>query len=240
MDSPTERAQEFRREFAKDFFEIGPEPNVVWVRVSMKSDDLQPTRHSLVQRIKNLEDQESWQDFFNTYWRLIYTVAARSGLNDAEAQDVVQDTVLTVVKNIQGFRPGAQHGSFRGWLLQTTRWRIADQQRKRSRAPEPLHAPDETSRTSTAQRVPDPASDDLDAYWESNWERNLMNAALEKVKALADAEDYQLFERHVLQGETAMAVARKFGVAFSRVYLVKYRLSRLLKKEVAQLKKKYG
>jgi RNA polymerase sigma-70 factor (ECF subfamily) len=56
------------------------------------------TRWSLLSRLRNLDDQASWQDFFNTYWKLIYGVALKAGLNDAEAQDVVQETVLTVVR----------------------------------------------------------------------------------------------------------------------------------------------
>jgi RNA polymerase sigma factor (sigma-70 family) len=207
----------------------------------MKPDDLQRTRHTLVQRLKDLEDQESWQDFYNTYWRLIHTVAIRSGLSDSEAHDVVQETVLTVVKKIGDFQPGAEHGSFRSWLLHATRWRIADQLRKRARVPaQSMHGTDDTARTSTIERIPDPSSEDLEAHWESNWKQNLMDAAIENVKARVDAEDYQLFDRHVLKGETAISVARKLGTRLSRVYLVKYRVSRLLAKEVKRLEKKFG
>src|SRR5580658_10178103 len=52
-----------------------------------------PTRRSLLSRLKNWNDNESWKTFFDTYWRLIYNTAVRAGLNDAEAQDVVQDTI---------------------------------------------------------------------------------------------------------------------------------------------------
>jgi RNA polymerase sigma factor (sigma-70 family) len=207
----------------------------------MKPDDLQPTRHTLVQRLKDLEDQDSWQDFFNTYWRLIYTVAVRSGLTESEAHDVVQETVLTVVRKIGDFQPGAEHGSFRSWLLHATRWRIADQLRKRARVPtQSIHGSDDTARTSTIERVADPSGDDLATHWESHWRQNLMDAALETIKARVDAEDYQLFDQHVLKGETAISVARKLGARLSRVYLVKYRVSRMLTKEVRRLEKKFG
>src|SRR6266568_6792262 len=100
----------------------------------MVTEDLAPTRHSLLRRMKDWEDQASWQEFFNLYWKLIYGVAIKAGLNDAEAQDVVQETVLAVAKNLKGFEVGRDRGSFKSWLLQTTRWRIADQFRKRSPA----------------------------------------------------------------------------------------------------------
>ena len=51
-------------------------------------DDSLPTRKSLLTRLKDWDDQESWRDFYNTYWKLIYNVARKAGLTDAEAQDV--------------------------------------------------------------------------------------------------------------------------------------------------------
>ena len=50
-------------------------------------DSFLPTRHSLVERLKDLDDQASWQEFFDTYWRLIRSVALKAGLTEAEAQD---------------------------------------------------------------------------------------------------------------------------------------------------------
>ena len=58
-----------------------------------------PTRRSLLSRLKNREDQESWQDFFDTYWKLVYGVAIKAGLTDQEAQEVEPVTFgRTVVK----------------------------------------------------------------------------------------------------------------------------------------------
>src|SRR5882762_6651756 len=91
-----------------------------------------PTRRSLLNRLKNWDDQESWKDFFDTYWRLIYSVAVKAGLTQAEAQDVVQETVICVAKDIHKFRRDRALGSFKGWLRNITRWRIADQLRKRT------------------------------------------------------------------------------------------------------------
>src|SRR5437773_1397624 len=87
-------------------------------------DELIPTRQSLLSRLKDWNDQESWRDFFETYSWLIYKTAIRAGLTEAEAQDVVQETVLSVSKSMPGFEYDASKGSFKSWLLQLTRWRI--------------------------------------------------------------------------------------------------------------------
>src|SRR5215472_3086238 len=105
---------------------------------TISTEEFIPTRYTLLSRLQNWEDNESWKDFFDTYWRLIYSVARKSGLTEAEAQDVVQETVISVAKHIHKFRRDRKLGSFKGWLRNLTRWRIADQLRKRTRlAPAP-------------------------------------------------------------------------------------------------------
>src|SRR6188472_4115314 len=94
-------------------------------------DELIPTRATLIQRLKNWQDQSSWQDFFDTYWKLIYSVALKGCLTEAEAQDVVQETMLSVAKQMPSFKYDPSVGSFKSWLLTLTRWRIIDQFRKR-------------------------------------------------------------------------------------------------------------
>jgi len=60
------------------------------------------TRRSLVERLADWRDQKNWQEFFETYWKLIYSVAVKAGLTDSEAQDVVQETIITVAKRVEG------------------------------------------------------------------------------------------------------------------------------------------
>ncbi len=62
------------------------------------------TRHSLLNRLKDWGDQASWQDFLDTYWRLIYNVAVKAGLADTEAEEVVQETVIAVAKKNAEFK----------------------------------------------------------------------------------------------------------------------------------------
>src|SRR5207244_13043491 len=76
-------------------------------------DDSLPTRNSLLVRLRNMDDQESWREFFETYWRLIYGVSRPDGLADSDAQDVVQETDLTVVKTAPGFEYRPERCSFK-------------------------------------------------------------------------------------------------------------------------------
>src|SRR3989442_10370158 len=99
------------------------------------------TRWSLIGRLKDMDDQQSWQEFFDAYWKLIYSVALKAGLSDAEAQDVVQETVISVAKKMPEFNADPAAGSFKSWLLTLTRWRIVDQARKRQAQANPDGGP---------------------------------------------------------------------------------------------------
>jgi RNA polymerase sigma-70 factor (ECF subfamily) len=190
--------------------------------------------------MKHLDDQASWEEFFNRYWKLIYTFALKAGLTPAEAQDVVQETMATVARRIKDFEVGAHRGSFKTWLLQTTRWRIADQFRHRppSSANRLRSEQDQTPHTPTAERLPDPASLELNAVWDEQWRDNLRKLALANLKTQIDPIKYQMFDLHVLKGLPARVVARKLGVNLNKIYFAKYKVARLLKKKMKELEDK--
>jgi RNA polymerase sigma-70 factor (ECF subfamily) len=183
--------------------------------------------------------EESWREFFNTYWRLIYTTAVNAGLSDSEAQEVVQETVLTVARKIKIFRYDPVVGSFKGWLLTIVRWRIADQFRKRPREISPPHARRETgtSSTATVDRIADPAPADLDLIWEEEWQHTLFAAALTRVKRQANARQYQMFDLHAVKQWPVQKVAQTLGVSTGQVRLAKHRITVLMRREVARLER---
>ena len=203
----------------------------------MKTAGLLATRRSLVDRLANWDDRKRWQEFFDTYWKLIYSAARKSGLTDAEAQEVVQETVITVAKKIEKLRYDPAVGSFKGWLLNITRWRIADQFRKRGpvQARRP-HQPDDRQ-TATIERVPDSQALNLDALWEKEWQENLFDAAISRVKKKVDPKQFQIFDCYVRKEWPAQKVATQLRVNVGQVYLARHRVSALLKKEIKALEK---
>src|SRR5262249_38714823 len=156
--------------------------------VPRQADKLIPTRASLLGRLKNWQDQASWQEFFDTYWKLIYGVSRNAGLTDAEAQDVVQETMTSVAKHMRACKYDASIGSFKAWLLIKTRWCIIAQLRKRAPCIKNHSFPNEStaSGTRTVDKVADPAGERLDAIWEEEWKTNLLTAAIAKVKRNLD------------------------------------------------------
>jgi len=203
-----------------------------------RKDEFLPTRASLLTRLKDWQDNTSWQEFFDTYWKLIYGVARKAGLTDTEAQDVVQETMASVAKHMPTFKYDPTIGSFKAWLLIKTRWCITDQFRKRGRlaAHVPLSS-DTATGYDKLQNIPDPAGEVLDVLWEAEWKKNLLDAALAKVKRRADPEKFQIFDFYVTKEWPAEKVAKRFGVSIDHVYLAKHRIEKMIGEEVQRLER---
>jgi len=196
-----------------------------------------PTRRSLLERLRNWEDQEGWREFFNTYWKLIYGVAIKAGLSDEEAEDVVQETVLSVAKKMDEFRYDPAVCSFKGWLLHVTRLRILDQFRRRGRKPsQEVRSRRATGNTSTLGRVPDPCALQLEVIWDEEWEKNLVDTAVERVKLKIKPDHYQIFYLSVVKGLEAGRVASMLKIRTAQVYLVRHRVGGLVKREIEELR----
>lgn len=201
-----------------------------------------PTRESLLGRLKDWDDQRSWQDFNDTYKPLIYAVALKSGLSPAEADDAVQETLVAVASKIKEFKYDPALGSFKGWLLTLTRWRIADQYRKRQRHVQgranETSKTDETRKTDLLERVPDPASLEIpDRLWDAEWKSNLTARASECVREKVEPRTFQMFQLYVLKDWPVSRVAKTLGVSCTQVYVAKHRVSALLRKEIKRLER---
>jgi len=202
------------------------------------TEEFVPTRYTLLSRLRNWEDNDSWKDFFDTYWRLIYSVARKSGLTEVESQEVVQETIISVAKHIHKFRHDRKLGSFKGWLRNLTRWRIADQLRKRTRLTPDAKTP-EVNELELSELVPDQPDGNSDLRWEKEWQTNLLQAAIDRVKLRIPEEQYQIFDLQVLRQWPVSRITSTLQVSAARVYLAKFRVAALIKKEARVLQKEW-
>lgn len=200
-------------------------------------DEFIPTRATLINRLKDWQDQASWQDFFDTYWKLIYGLARKFGLNDEDAQDVVQETMMSVAQQMPNFKYDPKLGSFKSWLRTLIRWRIADHLRKRNPAATvPLDPDSDGSDTSfTLRELPDKNNQSIDQLYEQEWQKNLLDAAIDKVKRKIDPQKYQVFDFYVNKEWPPEKVASAFKISVDQVYLAKHRVTEMIKSEVKRL-----
>ena len=209
-----------------------PEQTMSWA-IDGESSPSSQTRASLLTRLRDLADDTSWRVFFDRYGKLIYNVARRSGLDDPEAQDVVQETVVGVARAMPEFYYDPAKGSFKSWLLRITRRRIADHLRALYRRPRMVELPVESEGEDGPEALrplPAAASDPLQDAWESEWERMVFDEAVAKVRAEVNPKHFQVFDYCVLKGLPASRVCDLLSLNSAQVYLAKHRVSQAVKR----------
>jgi len=203
-----------------------------------EAEAFQPTRQSLLSRLRDWQDQAGWREFFDTYWRLIYKVARDSGLADAEAQDVVQETFIYLSRRMPNFRYDRARGSFKSWLRVVTRSRIHVHVRKEKRHTDQVRGPSASlDAEPDAVEFADPAGDALDQVWQREWEENLLEAALRRVRSKVSSQQLLIFRLASLEQLPLTQVARKLGVSLPQIYLARHRVGKLFKSEVLHLRR---
>jgi RNA polymerase sigma factor (sigma-70 family) len=207
------------------------------VAATPDNDSFLPTRQSLLSRLREWDDEKSWREFVDTYGKLVFNVARRAGLRREESEDVVQDTLLAVAKQMPGFQYDRSRGSFKSWL-QTIAWRrIHDQRRKDYH--DPLGKADTPAQDGTApvELVPEPGGLEV---WDDEWRRHLLSRAIVRLGGKVSARQRQLFELSVVQGWSPAKVCTALGIGLAAFYVGRHRVGRLVKKEILALRAELG
>lgn len=197
--------------------------------------ELLQTSLSLLSRLRDSGNASGWQCFYDTYSRLLFSVAKRSGLGSAEVQDVVQETMIEVAKQMPEFRYDPARGSFKNWLLAIVRRRIADHFRRkhyqfggervaRESGLDPLLA---------AQQAM--AESEIDKVWAEEWSQHILAAAMARVKEEVAPLQFQMFHLHAVKEVPVDEVAARLGVRASAVYWAKYRVGGRLKRALREI-----
>ena len=198
------------------------------------------TRPTLLFRLRDWNDEQSWTEFYRLYYAFVFDFARRSGLQPADAEEVTQDVFKRVAETIQVFESDPNRGKFRGWLLNLTRWRIADKFRaalphERGAGAGP-HA-EATDRTSTIERLPaEGIEGGASVAWENEWQRHVLDVALARLARRVPAKHFQAFDFYTRQGWPVLRVSRELGINIATVYVISHRFTKQLKAEVARLR----
>ena len=180
------------------------------------------TSVSLLQRLGQPGEQESWRRFVHLYTPLLYYWGRRVGLPPDEAADLVQDVLLVVVEKLPHFEYDAQR-SFRGWLRTITlnKWRA----RCRRHAAAPPIEPDPNFSDLTD-------GEPVDAFAEQEYRRWLVQRALEVMREEFETTTWTACWEFVVSGRSAAEVATDLGVSVDVVYAAKSRVLRRLRQEL--------
>jgi RNA polymerase sigma-70 factor (ECF subfamily) len=181
------------------------------------------TPPSLLLRVRDPGDAESWQTFVGVYAPLIYRYCRRCKLQDADAADVTQEVLAQVARSIRTFEYQPERGRFRDWLGAVTRSKVVRFHARRGK--------EEAAGEEQLEGV-GPAAD---AEWAEQFNARVLQAALERVRPHFEPSTWEAFEQSWLHDQPAPAVAQALGLEVVKVYWARSRVLKRLREEVRVL-----
>ena len=188
-------------------------------------DGLQ-TRATLLQKLRDPENESAWREFVELYTPLIYGFAQRQGLQHADAADVVQDSLRAIASAIKKFEYDPEKGTFRSWLYTVARSKL------NSHFKRTLKHPAGTGRTTVHQMIDQQPGSDEPTDWELDYKRRRFVWATEKVRHEFGDTVWQAFWKTAVEDEAPTEVARTLDVNPGSVYVAKCRVINRLRAKI--------
>jgi RNA polymerase sigma-70 factor (ECF subfamily) len=194
------------------------------------------TRQSLVLSLRNLDDQAAWAEFVGVYEPLIYQMARRKGLQDADAGDLCQEVFRAVAGAIERWDPDPAKGRFRAWLFRISRNLLVnyfDDQRRQTRG---------TGSTSILEMLESrPAGNgQAEAELAAEFKRQAFRWAAGQVRNEFADSTWQAFWKTGVENRAVEQVAKELGLSTGAVYIARSRVLARLRERVQQLTEDSG
>jgi RNA polymerase sigma-70 factor, ECF subfamily len=188
------------------------------------------TSLSLIARIKDLADEAAWTEFLGIYRPVVYRMARRRGMQDADAQDVTQRVFLAIAQAINDWEPGPDRPPFRAWLVTITR-NAATKALARSR-------PDMGTGSSSVMELlnAEPAEEEnTTAEFLLDTQREALRWAADQLRSQFSEATWRLFWETAVEGRTVIDVAAETGRSAGAIYMARFRVSQRLKEKVLEV-----
>ncbi len=189
------------------------------------------TSLSLLDRARGDANDESWQHLASAYSPLLRAWLLRFEVSTTDADDLVQEVLLTVVRELPRFEHSGRAGAFRSWLRTILVHRLRDFWRSRNYRPA---AAGGSTWMEQLQQLEDESSN-VSREWNLEHDRHVMARLLEHVRPRFEPKTWEAFRRQMFDGQRADAVATELGMPLNSVYVARSRVLSTLRREAAGL-----
>lgn len=185
------------------------------------------TNETLLARVRDPRDREAWGEFVAIYRPLLYRVGRRYGLQDVDAQNLVQDVLQKVARKVEQWETGRPSGGLRRWLATVARNSAIDAIRRvRPDAPQ--------GGTSVQEQLQDlrERPDSSEAELQRELDRQAFRWAAARIRGEFTDATWSAFWRTMVDGESCREVADSADRTLGSVYTARSRVMQRLKDEV--------
>ncbi len=203
-------------------------------------DYVRTTRQTLIQRLKDPDDNLAWTDFYEFYYEIIVGWATRMGCARTQVDDIFQETMITLLRKMDRFEYDPKRGSFKALLKSIVRSRVIDHFRREGRY---VDVTDNEGNDLTGNIEDESAAGKVhdDSGEDSLWLQSVLNQALRQTYKKIDQVTYKSFCLYVIEGLPVEEVSRRLdGLRRGTIYQQKSRLLKMAEKEFCELLEKLG
>jgi RNA polymerase sigma-70 factor (ECF subfamily) len=188
------------------------------------------TSVSLLGRLAGAPTDDDWRRLLDLYQPLLRAWMARAGVPPSDADDLTQEVLLVVFREVGGFERRGR-GAFRAWLRTILAHRVRDYFRGQK------YRPTATGDSDFLRRLDELESPEsaLSRLWDRDHDEHVAASLLRRVQGDFAPATWEAFRRHALEGEPARQVAEALGLSLNSVLLAKSRVLKRVRQELAGL-----
>ena len=186
------------------------------------------TRSSVLRAVANTENEAAWNRLFDLYAGFVYSIARRKGLNDADADDIVQMVFSDLARNLPSFKYDREKGRFRSYLAALVKWRVIDRLKAVRR--------DADLKADFMEEAKSAATTEDEDFEEREWQSAAMEETLRRIKPEVRPEHYAAFVASAVEGQDTDVVTKLYGISRDSLYQIRKRLTVKLREKLAEVR----
>lgn len=198
--------------------------------------DTLATSATFIGMLKN-ENELSWSVFYRNYSKLILNFALKRGCSRELAEDVLQETVMSLFRYLRGFDYDKKKGKFRSLLFKITESKVVDAFRK-----------NKITTVFDDKQFADKESGnpELETYskiedlWDQAWEEGLVEKAVEEAKLRVKPKTFECFRKVFIDGQSVSTTADEMGIPANLVSQHKYKVMNIVIDSAKKMRKLLG
>ena len=186
------------------------------------------THSSVIRAVADTENAAAWNRLFDLYAGFVYSIARRKGLNDADADDIVQMVFADLARNLPSFKYDQEKGRFRPYLAALVKWRVIDRLKAVRR--------DADLKADFMEEAKSAATTEDEDFEEREWQSAAMEETLRRIKPEVRPEHYAAFVASAVEGQDTDVVTKLYGISRDSLYQIRKRLTVKLREKLAEVR----
>ena len=183
------------------------------------------TRSSVLKAVADTENTAAWNRLFDLYAGFVFSIARYKGLNETDADDIVQVVFADLARNLPTFKYDREKGRFRSYLTGLVNWRVMDRLKASKRDAELKAGFWEAAKAAGGD----------DEFSEREWQAAAMEEALRRMKPSVSPEHYAAFVASAVEGQDTDVVTKLYAISRDSLYQIRKRLTVKLHDKLAEV-----